>query len=209
MKKYLLIAVGMTVVAGCGKKKPEGPDAFMQAYSAAGEIEAEDPEAGADSLYSLYKNNPNYNDEERLRECLFISGNWVYAAVGQTEDTLEQRRLMAKAVPRYEEFIDKYPNSPKIGQVYKDVTYCLFMLKQYRECVDISNRWIADPMGSTSEYLPYAYKYAGRSYTYLDKKDSAIIYLKEAYKLFDAQAFLAEAKAMREDLDKLGVKKIY
>jgi|GEM_PF-918580 len=210
MKNFLLLMAAALVMIGCNKK-PKGPDEFTQAYLAAGDLGAEDPELGADSLYSLYKNNPNYKDEERLRECLFLSANWVYGAISQVDekDTVEQARLMKKAAARYTEFVQLYPNSPKAGQAYKDLSYCLFILKDYRNCIDICNKWINDPLASTSQYLPYAYKYAGRAYTYINKKDSAITYLKEAYKLFDAQGFLGEAKAMEDDLTKLGVKKPY
>ncbi|MEO0141256.1 MAG: hypothetical protein ABIM88_06910 [candidate division WOR-3 bacterium] len=210
MRNFLLLSMAFLALAGC-KKKPEGPDEFTKAYLAAGDLGAEDPELGADSLYSLYKNNPKYPDEERLRECLFLSANWVYGKISQVseKDTAEQTRLMRKAAARYQEFVEKYPTSPKAGQAYKDLAYCLFILKDYRGCINVCNTWINDPLASASPYLPYAYKYAGRAYTYLNKKDSAIIYLKEAYKLFDAQAFLGEAKAMEEDLNKLGVKKPY
>lgn len=210
MRNFLLLVAAALVVIGC-KKKPKGPDEFTQAYLAAGDLGAENPELGADSLYSLYKKNPNYPDEERLRECLFLSANWVYGAISQVneKDTAEIARLMKKAAARYTEFVEAYPNSPKAGQAYKDLAYCLFMLKDYRTCINVCNKWINDPIASTSQYLPYAYKYAGRAYTYVNKKDSAIIYLKEAYRLFDAQAFFGEAKAMEEDLTKLGVKKPY
>jgi len=210
MRNFLLLVAAALVVIGC-KKKPKGPDEFTQAYLAAGDLGAENPELGADSLYSLYKKNPNYPDEERIRECLFLSANWVYGAISQVneKDTAEIARLMKKAAARYTEFLDTYPNSPKAGQAYKDLAYCLFMLKDYRTCINVCNKWINDPIASTSQYLPYAYKYAGRAYTYVNKKDSAIIYLKEAYRLFDAQAFFGEAKAMEEDLTKLGVKKPY
>lgn len=210
MRNFLLLTMAVLLMAGC-KKKPEGPDAFTQAYFAAGDLRAEDPELGADSLYSLYKNNPKYPDEERLRECLFLSANWVYGAISQVDekDTVEQARLMKKAAIRYQEFVELYPNSPKAGQAYKELAYCLFILKDYKTCIAVCNVWINDPIASTTQYLPYAYKYAGRAYTYMNKKDSAIIYLKEAYKFFDAQSFLEEAKAMEEDLTKLGVKKPY
>ena len=206
MRKYLLLAAGLAVISTACKKKPEGPDEFTKAFYAAGDLQNEDLELAADSFYSLYKNNPNYEDETRLRECLFISANWVYGKIGYEEDTAKQKQLMRKAVPRYAEFIEKYPNSPKVGQAYKELSYCLYELGEYEKCINICKQWITNPLGSTSEYLPFAYKYTGRSYTFLNKKDSAIVYLKEAYRLFDAQTYLSEAKAMKDDLAKLGVK---